>query len=585
VADVTQETQAWPRRVELGSVGYGTAPHAAVPQAAASEAAGQIPAAVPAQGYGTVPGPGVRRRSPAPLGVVGVSLEAPGEAEDSILPRPPDDGEKYSYAKRRAWVLTIFSTLSFGALVFSQYRMIEISPWFWIYVPFLAFTIVYFLISTTVTALTRDFDLTAHKRLVEAWNPEKYPSVDVLLPVCGEPIEVLRNTWTHVAALAERYEGQVNAFVLDDSSNPKLRRLAGEFGFVYAGRANRGWYKKAGNLLYGYQISHGDFVLLLDADFAPRADLLHETLPYMAADETLGIVQTPQFFRVLDRQSWLERGAGAVQELFYRMVQTSLSEYDGAICVGTCAVYRRAALEANGGMTLIEHSEDVHTGFDLYLKDWRLKYVPIALSTGVCPDNVAAYVNQQYRWCSGNMSMLGSRKFWRSKLPFRVRLSYLSGFFYYVHTALFTFVMPAIPIALLAFLPDDLKLKTLIYLVPGLVYVGAVFPMWHRCPYRLEAYACRMIYGWAHVFTIWDVMRNKRMGWQPTGSKKQGRNRRFWIGMWGWTGGTAVAWIGLCLWRMFEFDPLNYVVLLASGMFYAATAMRVIAQPKAVDAA
>ena len=28
-----------------------------------------------------------------------------------------------------------------------------------------------------------------------------------------------------------------------------------------------------------------------------------------------------------------------------------------AICVGTCAVYRRAALEENGGATLIEHSE------------------------------------------------------------------------------------------------------------------------------------------------------------------------------------------------------------------------------------
>ncbi|HLK42314.1 MAG TPA: cellulose synthase catalytic subunit, partial [Thermoleophilia bacterium] len=292
--------------------------------------------------------------------------------------------------------------MSFVALLASQLRMAMISPWFWSYVPFLVFTILYFLISTVVTIGTPDFDLDGHRNLVRSWRPAVYPTVDVLLPVCGEPIAVLRNTWTHVARMAERYPGTVTAFVLDDSNSTELRRMAREFGFVYAGRPNRGWYKKAGNLLYGYRISHGDFILLLDADFAPRPDMLDETLPHMMADPTLGIVQTPQFFRVLDHQNWLERGAGAVQELFYRSVQTSLSHYDGAICVGTCALYRRAALDDNSGMTLIEHSEDVHTGFDLYLRGWRLKYLPIALSAGVCPDNVPAYVNQQYRWCSGN---------------------------------------------------------------------------------------------------------------------------------------------------------------------------------------
>jgi cellulose synthase (UDP-forming) len=106
--------------------------------------------------------------------------------------------------------------------------------------------------------------------------------------------------------------------------------------------------------------------------------------------------------------------------------------------------------------------------------------------------------------------------------------------------------------------------------------------MWHRAPYRLEAYACRMVYGWAHVFTIWDVLRNNRMGWQPSGSssKKQGRNRRFWIGMIGWTASTAAAWVGLCLWRMYTMDPYNFVVLLASALFYAATAARVLYQPR-----
>ena len=535
-------------------------------------AQGAVPAA------GALPGTGM------PLRTAGSARPRP--AKDPALPDPPNDSEKYAYVDRNAWLLIVGSTVSFGFLTLSQVRMIEVSPWFWAYVPFLVFTVVYFLISMAATATTPNFDLSKHRELVANWKPEVYPSVDVLLPVCGEPVDVLRNTWINVAALVERYRGAMNVYVLDDSNSKELQRIARSFGFNYAGRPNRGWYKKAGNLLYGYRISHGDFVLLLDADFAPRSDLLDETLPHFYADKSLGIVQTPQFFRVLESQSWLERGAGAVQELFYRSVQTSLSEYDGAICVGTCAVYRRAALDDNGGMTLIEHSEDVHTGFDLFRRGWRLKYVPVAVSAGVCPDNVGAYVNQQYRWCSGNMSMLGSGKFWRSPLPWRVRLSYLSGFFYYVHTALATFIVPAIPIALLIFLPQDLFWKNLVWVVPGLIYAGIVFPLWHRCPYRLEAYACRMIYGWAHVFTIYDVLRNNRMGWQPTGSgaKKQGRGKRFWIGMIGWTGASAAVWVGLSLYRMVTMDALNFVVLLATGLFYAATAIRVYVRPVQAEA-
>ena len=42
-------------------------------------------------------------------------------------------------------------------------------------------------------------------------------------------------------------------------------------------------------------------------------------LPYFDADVSLGIVQSPQYFRTRGRLSWMERGAGAVQELFYQL--------------------------------------------------------------------------------------------------------------------------------------------------------------------------------------------------------------------------------------------------------------------------
>lgn len=483
-------------------------------------------------------------------------------------------------------MLTTASLLSMGCLLVSQYRLISSAPLLWLCAPLLAFTVFYYLTSLWVNLFTHDFDLARHRQLVLDWRPGVHPRVDIFLPVCGEPIQVLHNTWTHVRALADHYPGRCVPFVLDDSANPELCAMAADFGFRYATRPNRGWFKKAGNLHYGFDRTDGTYILVLDADFAPRPDLLHELLPYLEADERLAIVQSPQFFRVLDAQNWIERGAGAVQELFYRTVQVSRQHRNAAICVGSCAVYRRTALEENGGTTLIEHSEDVHTGFDLRCLGWDLRYVPLALSTGVCPDDADAFFNQQYRWCAGSMSLLGSAKFWQARLRISSRLCYLSGFLYYAHTALFTFAAPLVPILLLLFLPDKVAVENLWLVLPSILYTTTVFSMWHRVPYRLEAWAARMMYGWAHAFAIRDILHGRSLGWQATGSsaaKRSGtKGRLAGVGLWG--GGTALLWVGAAAWRALTLDPADFFLLLSSGLFYALIVARVLLPPRAMGA-
>ena len=43
---------------------------------------------------------------------------------------------------------------------------------------------------------------------VRSWRPSSYPDVDIFLPVCQEPIEVLRNTWTGVFELVQKYHAR-----------------------------------------------------------------------------------------------------------------------------------------------------------------------------------------------------------------------------------------------------------------------------------------------------------------------------------------------------------------------------------------
>jgi len=495
-----------------------------------------------------------------------------------VAPSPPDDEEKYSYVHRDLLYLATVISIGSVCLAYSQLRL-EIHDL--ALAPFGAFTIIYIVYQTLTLPVNfagKGFDLDAHKTRVMSWCPPAYPDVDIYLPICGEPITLLHNTWTAVAGLIEHYPGHIQAHVLDDSASEAAqsmaRRLAAEFGYQYIRRPDWPEHKKSGNLRYAFSQTSAEFIVILDADFAPRPDFLAETLPYMD-DPSTAIVQTPQFFRTDPAQTWVERAAGPIQEVFYRAVQVARNRLDAAVCCGTSAVYRRAALAPQGGPTSISYAEDVHTGLDVRRAGWSMTYVPILLSTGICPDNLDAFVRQQYRWCSGNVGIVFSKRLWSIPMSIPARLTYVSGFLYYACTALLTFFGPAIPIVMLAFLPDQVRLRNFIALLPAMLTGFVLYPLWHRARFGPGIWPLGIVRGWAHVFAIWDGVRGESMGWQPT--RTPGSSwPRFRIGIRWWSGSTAVLWTGMAIWRMATSGSLQFAILLFFGLLNLAMIARII---------
>ncbi|HTQ20672.1 glycosyltransferase family 2 protein, partial [Mycobacterium sp.] len=482
----------------------------------------------------------------------------------------PVDAELSSYEHREVALLAGMSLISIVCLAVSQVRFVQIAGWLVLLLPALAFTIVYYLLSLITSIGSRNFDVAAHRRMVEEWAPAAYPSVDVLLPICNEGIDVLINTWTHVAEMADHYPGDVLVHVLDDGASAEAEVEAARFGFRYAVRPNRGWLKKSGNLHFGYETSNNTYLVVFDADFCPRPDFLNHLLPYLEDDPELGIVQSPQFFRSSPRQTVMERGAAAVQELFYRMIQVSRDSHGGAICVGSCAVYRRAALDTIGGTALIEHSEDVHTGFDLSRAGWRLRYVPVPLATGLCPEHPDAFLTQQYRWCAGSMSLVASRKFWSTRMPTMTRLCHLSGLCYYLHTAVFVFFAPAIPLVLIIAEPSHVQFANYVLILPSTFYAVVIFPLWNRIRYGPSALMAKYLYGWAHLFAILDIFTGRLRAWQATGSGTVNRDtRRIWIGICAWGVTASVAWVLGAAIRGLQYRPIDWLFMELFGLSYA----------------
>jgi cellulose synthase (UDP-forming) len=491
-----------------------------------------------------------------------------------VPPRPPDDVEKYSYIQRNLPYLTTVILIGSSCLIFSQLRFevhdLALSP-------FLLFTAIYVIYQATslpVNFAGAGFDLAAHEARIGAWHPASYPDVDIYLPICGEPIELLRNTWIAVLGLIEDYAGQATAYVLDDGPSSEARSMAESFGFCYIHRPDWPAGKKAGNLRYAFSQTSAEYLVILDADFAPRRDFLAETLPYMD-DPAIAIVQTPQYFRSSPAQTWIERAAGPIQEVFYRTVQVARNRLDAAVCCGTSAVYRRAALEPYGGPTLIPYAEDVHTGLDVRRAGWSMTYLPVLLSTGICPDNLDAFVRQQYRWCSGNVGIVFSWRLWAIPMRLPARLTYISGFLYYAYTALLTFFGPIIPIVMLAFLPGQVKLRNFVALLPAMFTGFVLYPLWHRSRFGPGVWPLGIARGWAHVFAIWDGAWGKSMSWHPTRTPGSSL-RRFRIGVTYWSGSAAVLWLALAIWRTATLGSPQFAVLLLFGALNLAVVSRVI---------
>jgi cellulose synthase (UDP-forming) len=436
------------------------------------------------------------------------------------LVSPPSDAELVWYlGAQQRWV-HIVTLISFALAASSLVRFSLGSPWLYGLLLVLAVSVLGSLLSLISGMNKRRDTKESHFALVRDWelatDADAYPSVDVFLPSCGEDLAVLRNTFKHVSRMI--WDGPLNVWVLDDADKREVEDLAAEFGFHYRVRPNRGFLKKAGNLQYGFGQSTGSLIVIFDADFCPRPDFLAHTVPYMEEDEGIAILQTPQFFETRGTMTWLERAAGATQELFYRWVQPSRDRAGAAICVGTCAVYRRSALEKTNGFAQIEHSEDVHTGMMLMRAGFSVRYVPILVSRGLCPTDLAGFLNQQYRWCNGSITLLRSGQASKRPLRLRQRLAFWSGFMYYISTAINVFLLHVPGMIMVVFLAANVRATNFVPFLAGAWVYTVLMPRVSKSRWRYEVMRVQMAYSFSHALAIVHKLTGRTKGWVATGA-------------------------------------------------------------------
>ena len=261
-------------------------------------------------------------------------------------------------------------------------------------------------------------------RNVEMYVDHHPITVDVFIPVYGEPIEDIRAT----AIAARDIYGRHATYILDDGKSDAVKRMAKRVGVGYIRRPTNE-HAKAGNVNYALSKTTGDFFLILDADFVAEPTILYEALPFFE-NPKLAFVQTPQFY---DNQiNFVSTAANFMQSVFYSLIQSGKNRFNSAFCVGTNVIFRRKAIDSIGGIYWRSKSEDIWTSIKLHESGYESVYIPTVLAVGKTPETLMAYAKQQLRWATGSFEIfIYHNPLFQRKLTIDQRLQYFATTSYY----------------------------------------------------------------------------------------------------------------------------------------------------------
>jgi cellulose synthase (UDP-forming) len=346
-------------------------------------------------------------------------------------------------------------------------------------------------------------------------------AVDVFIPTYNEPVEVVEPT---VAAAARLRGARVNVVLLDDGDRDSMRRLAARFEVGYLRRAEHHG-AKAGNINHALARTSAPFVLVLDCDHVPRADLLLRTLPRFGRPQ-VAFVQTPQYYANASTNT-VAAASWSQQALFFGPIARGKAGHDSMFCCGTNVVFRRRALEDVGGFPEASVTEDFELSIRMHERGWASEYVPVVLASGLGPEDVASYVTQQHRWARGCVGAIPTVL--RSRLPLRQKAQYLLSASYFLSgwTVMVYIALPVIRIVtglqpISSGAADGFLAAFAPYFALAIATVASV----GGGAYTFAAYSLAASTFWIHVRATWDAVRRRPSRFVVT--PKRGGSDRQW---------------------------------------------------------
>ncbi|AYG70091.1 MULTISPECIES: cellulose synthase catalytic subunit [unclassified Rhizobium] len=338
----------------------------------------------------------------------------------------------------------VFSLLMLASLgLYISWRALDTLPpfdisidvlWNYVYFLFEAISVVYAIGSVVILLRTTDWSRDADRGEQELAAAIRVPPVDVFICTYNEPLNILEKSVISAQALNYR---NLRVFVCDDTRRPEIRAYCERIGVSYLTRPDNA-HAKAGNLNNALDHTNAlsevsDFIMVLDADFAPQANFLNRVIG-LFSDRKVAVVQTPQFYFNSDpiqHNLGIRRSFVDDQRVFFDTFQPAKDAVGCAFCVGTSFVVRRGAVNEIGGFPHDALSEDMLLTYRLMERGYVTRWLNEKLSVGLSAEGIPEYITQRTRWCLGTIQigLLRNGPLWRGNFTLTQRLHYLHGLF------------------------------------------------------------------------------------------------------------------------------------------------------------
>ncbi|PYH89206.1 glycosyl transferase [Aspergillus ellipticus CBS 707.79] len=250
------------------------------------------------------------------------------------------------------------------------------------------------------------------RRRLRLLGTQDLPRVDVLVPCCGEPEEVILDT-VRAACSMDYPASRFRVLVLDDGASAVLaasvsglRAQWPHLCYHTRGQQSGQVFAKAGNLNYALSALQDkvqpDFCAVFDADSIPMPNFLRATLPHLLRNPQAALLTTRQYFYNLPPGDPLSQS----RLHFYACENAALDVCGLARDAGSGALFRRQIIVDAGGYPTYSFSEDWQLSLVLQGLGHSTIQVQEPLQYGLVPTSLDGHIAQRNRWHIGHSQQI-----------------------------------------------------------------------------------------------------------------------------------------------------------------------------------
>ncbi|MFC4993684.1 cellulose synthase family protein [Rubritalea tangerina] len=282
------------------------------------------------------------------------------------------------------------------------------------------------------------------------YEEDELPVITMQLP-CFNELHVIERLIDHVSAL-DYPKDKLQIQILDDSTDEtvdickaqieRLHRMG--FDAEYIHRTDRTGFK-AGALENGTRSAKGEFLFILDADFAPNPSVLRETIHFFT-DPKVGMIQT-RWGHLNREYNMLTRIQAMFLDGHLELEQTARNRSGRFFTFnGTGGMWRKSCIEDAGGWEHDTLTEDMDLSYRAQLKGWNFVFLKDIETPAELPVDMDGFKSQQHRWTKGSIQCCKKClvDIWQSGYPLKCKLeatAHLTSNFAYLALIVLCFLL------------------------------------------------------------------------------------------------------------------------------------------------